>query len=105
MSLPFPADERIGGSTVAEVLRRACHATDPWGAHRAVFTAAGTLNREDWGLTRNVPLDGGGLLVSREIRIEIELEAVLQPCTAQRDLRRPRPEPAEPSANMQQTWS
>jgi polyisoprenoid-binding protein YceI len=55
------------------------HAADPWGGHRAVFTAAGTLNREDWGLTWNLPLDGGGLLVSREIRIEIELEAVLQP--------------------------
>jgi polyisoprenoid-binding protein YceI len=55
------------------------HAADPWGAHRAVFTAAGTFNREDWGLTWNMPLDGGGLLVSREIRIEIELEAVLQP--------------------------
>jgi len=44
-----------------------------------VFTAAGTLNREDWGLTWNLPLDGGGLLVSKEIRIEIDLEAVLQP--------------------------
>jgi polyisoprenoid-binding protein YceI len=55
------------------------HVADPWGGHRAVFTAAGTLDREDWGLTWNLPLDGGGLLVSREIRIEIELEAVLQP--------------------------
>ena len=54
-------------------------AADPWGGHRAVFTAAGTVNREDWGLTWNLPLPGGGLLVSKEIRIEIELEAVLQP--------------------------
>ena len=50
---------------------------DPWGGQRAVFTAAGTVNREDWGLTWNMPLDNGGLLVSREIRIEIETEAVL----------------------------
>ena len=55
------------------------YAADPWGGHRAVFTAAGTVDREDWGLTWNLPLDGGGLLVSREIRIEIELEAVLEP--------------------------
>ena len=55
------------------------YAADPWGGDRAVFTAAGTLNREDWGLTWNMPLNGGGLLVSTEIRIEIELEAVLQP--------------------------
>ena len=44
-----------------------------------MFTAVGTIDREDWGLTWNLPLDGGGLLVSKEIRIEIELEAVLQP--------------------------
>jgi polyisoprenoid-binding protein YceI len=55
------------------------YAADPWGGHRVVFTAAGTVDREDWGLTWNLPLDGGGLVVSREIRIEIELEAVLQP--------------------------
>ena len=54
------------------------YTADPWGGHRAVFTAAGTIDREDWGLTWNLPLDGGGLVVSREIRIEIELEAVLQ---------------------------
>jgi polyisoprenoid-binding protein YceI len=54
------------------------HAADPWGSHRAVFTASGTINREDWGLTWNMPIDGG-LLVSKEIRIEIDLEAVLQP--------------------------
>ncbi len=54
------------------------YTADPWGGHRAVFTAAGTIDREDWGLTWNLPLDGGGLVVSREIHIEIELEAVLQ---------------------------
>ena len=53
--------------------------TDPWGGQRAIFTAEGTLNREDWGLTWNMPLDGGGLLVSKDIRIEIQTEAVLQP--------------------------
>jgi len=59
------------------------HVADPWGSQRAVFTAEGTLNREDWGLTWNMPLDNGGLLVSREIRIEIEAEAVLQPTAPQ----------------------
>jgi polyisoprenoid-binding protein YceI len=55
------------------------YAADPWGGHRAVFTATGSLNREDWELTWNMPLDGGGLLVSKEIQIEINLEAVFQP--------------------------
>ncbi len=54
------------------------HATDPWGAERAVFSAAGTINREDWGLTWNMTLEAGGIVVSREIRIEIEVEAVLR---------------------------
>ena len=40
--------------------------------------ASGTLNREDWGLTWNLPVDSGGVQVSKDIRIEIELEAVLQ---------------------------
>jgi polyisoprenoid-binding protein YceI len=55
------------------------YTADPWGGHRAVFSAAGSIDREDWGLTWNLPLDGGGLVVSNQIRIEIELEAVLQP--------------------------
>ena len=55
------------------------YTADPWGGHRIVFTAAGIVNREDWGLTWNLPLDGGGLVVSKEIRIEVEFEAVLQP--------------------------
>jgi polyisoprenoid-binding protein YceI len=51
----------------------------PGGRPPGRFRANGTLDREDWGLSWNLPLDGGGLLVSREIRIEIDLEAVPQP--------------------------
>jgi polyisoprenoid-binding protein YceI len=50
--------------------------TDPWDAQRAVFSAATTINREDWGITWNMPLASGGLLVSKEIQLEIELETV-----------------------------
>ena len=49
---------------------------DPWGGDRIVFSASATIDREDWGVTWNMPLDAGGLLVSKEIRIEIELEAI-----------------------------
>lgn len=52
------------------------HARDPWGSDRAVFSAHATLNPEDWGLTWNMVLDSGGLVVSKEIRLEIEVEAV-----------------------------
>ena len=49
---------------------------DPWGGERAIFSASATLDREDWGITWNMPLAGGGLLVSKEIRVEVELETV-----------------------------
>ena len=49
---------------------------DPWGGERIVFSASGTIDRERWGVGWNMPLDSGGLLVSKEIRLELELEAV-----------------------------
>jgi polyisoprenoid-binding protein YceI len=49
---------------------------DPWGGERAVFSARAEVNREDWGLTWNQALEAGGILVSKTIRIEIELEAL-----------------------------
>ena len=49
---------------------------DPWGAPRSVFSAVGVLDREDWGLTWNMSLPGGGLLVGRDVRVEIEVETV-----------------------------
>ncbi|HKY13557.1 MAG TPA: YceI family protein [Microthrixaceae bacterium] len=51
---------------------------DPWGNSRAVFSATAKLNREDFGLTWNQALETGGVLVGKDITIEIEVEAVLQ---------------------------
>ncbi len=52
-------------------------ATDPWGGRRSIFSAFTEINREDWGLSWNVALEAGGLLVSKKIRIEIEVETIL----------------------------
>lgn len=52
------------------------YARDPWGNDRAVFDATTTINREDWGLTWNMVLDSGGLLVSKEITLELHIELV-----------------------------
>jgi polyisoprenoid-binding protein YceI len=52
--------------------------SDPWGNDRIVFSAAALINREDWGLTWNMLLDAGGWLVSKEIRLEIEVELIRQ---------------------------
>jgi len=54
------------------------YATDPWGGQRAVFSASGNLLREDWGVGWNMVLDSGGLLVSKEIRLELEIETLYQ---------------------------
>jgi polyisoprenoid-binding protein YceI len=54
------------------------HVTDPWGGERAIFSARAKVNREDFGITWNVALEAGGVLVSKEVQIEIELETVLQ---------------------------
>jgi len=51
---------------------------DPWGGERAAFTASTTIDRRDWKLMWNQALETGGILVSNEIRISIEAQAVLQ---------------------------
>lgn len=51
--------------------------TDPWGNQKAAFEASGTLDREKWGLVWNVALESGGVLVSKEFKIEIEAQAAL----------------------------
>ncbi len=51
---------------------------DPWGGDRGIFSARTTVNREDFDITWNVALEAGGLLVSKEIQIEIDLETVLR---------------------------
>ena len=48
---------------------------DPWGNPKAAFTASGEIDREDYGLTWNVALEGGGVLVSRKVKIEIQAQA------------------------------
>ena len=51
---------------------------DPWGGQRAFFSAETKINREDWGLTWNAALETGGWMVGKDLKISIEIEAVLQ---------------------------
>ena len=48
----------------------------PFGDERIAFTAATEVSREDWGLTWNVALETGGVLVSKNARLEISVQAV-----------------------------
>ena len=51
-------------------------AQDPWGNTKAGFSASTEIDREDFGLTWNQALETGGVLISKNIRIEIEVQAV-----------------------------
>ncbi len=50
--------------------------TDPWGGERAVFEASGRIDREDWGLTWNIVLEAGGVVVSKQIELEFHVELI-----------------------------
>ncbi|HVT78909.1 MAG TPA: YceI family protein, partial [Acidimicrobiales bacterium] len=52
--------------------------TDPWGGQRAVFSASTKINREEFGLTWNQALETGGVLVGKDVAIDLEVEAVRQ---------------------------
>ncbi len=49
---------------------------EAFGGTRAGFTATGALNRQDFGVSWSKALDNGGLVVSNEVKINIELEVV-----------------------------
>lgn len=51
------------------------------GDQRAGFTARTKINREDWGLTWNVAIEAGGVLVGKEIAIDLDVEAIQVPET------------------------
>jgi polyisoprenoid-binding protein YceI len=48
----------------------------PSGDSRIGFSAVTEVDREDWGLTWNVALEAGGVLVARTVRIELAVQAV-----------------------------
>jgi polyisoprenoid-binding protein YceI len=51
---------------------------DPRGNARIGASATAKLNRKDWGLTWNRALESGGVVVSEEVAITIDVEAVKQ---------------------------
>ena len=49
---------------------------DPWGNTRAGFTATAVINRRDFGVEWNAPLETGGVLVSDKVTIELDASVV-----------------------------
>ncbi|WP_119698087.1 YceI family protein [Microbacterium halotolerans] len=52
--------------------------TDPWGNYKVGATAKGKIDREEFGLTWNAALESGGVLVGKDIKITLDLQAALQ---------------------------
>ena len=75
--------EIVGDLTIKDITKPvtldvAFHGTEtnPWGKTIAAFTATAEVDREAWGLTWNVSLESGGLLVSKKIKLEIEAQLI-----------------------------
>lgn len=72
----------VGDLTIKDVTREVELAVeydglvrDPWGGEVIAFSAKTEINREDWGITWNAALEAGGVLVGKEVTIEISVEA------------------------------
>lgn len=71
-------DLTIRGTTREVVLaaEETGRGTDPWGQQKLGFTASTSIDRKDYGLTWNQALEAGGVLVSDEVKISIDGQAI-----------------------------
>lgn len=49
---------------------------DPWGGTRAGFSATTSINRKDFGIEFNVPMQGDKVLLGDKVDIQLEIQAV-----------------------------
>lgn len=77
--------EIVGNLTIKDVTREVTLeaelegvAVSPHGQEVIGFSASTQINREDFGLTYNQALEAGGVMISKDIKIEIEGEGVRQ---------------------------
>jgi len=78
--------EVVGDLTIHGVTREVAlevegpseEAKDPWGNMRIGATATAKLNREDFGLVWNAALETGGVLVGKEVKITLDIQAIRQ---------------------------
>jgi len=49
---------------------------DPWGNTKVGFTATGSINRSDFGLTWNQVLEAGGFAVGEKVKLTIDVQVV-----------------------------
>jgi polyisoprenoid-binding protein YceI len=59
-----------------EVETSPAEAKDPWGNLRSGASASTTIKRSDFGLTFNAPLETGGVMLSDELHIHLDIEMI-----------------------------
>jgi polyisoprenoid-binding protein YceI len=52
---------------------------DPWGLQRSAVSATTKINRQDFGVSWNKTLDSGGVVVSDDVRITLDVEIIIPP--------------------------
>ncbi|HVI48091.1 MAG TPA: YceI family protein [Chitinophaga sp.] len=62
---PVELEVLHGGTTV-----------DPWGQHKAGFTLKGRIHRADYGLRWNATTEAGGIVLSDEVKLNMEIQLV-----------------------------
>jgi polyisoprenoid-binding protein YceI len=75
--LKVTGDLTIHGTTkevVLDVEGPSVAIKDPWGNTRVALNATTKINRQEYGIKWNNKLDGGGLVVSDDVNITIDLE-------------------------------
>jgi polyisoprenoid-binding protein YceI len=77
-SLRVIGDLSIRGVTqeVSVTARETGRGTDPWGKERIGFTGEAKIDRREFGLKWNQALETGGVLVSDEVKITLDVQAV-----------------------------
>lgn len=62
---PVPLKLELGGAV-----------KDPYGFERIGFSASTEINRKDFGITTDIPMDGGGVVVGDKIKIDIDAQFI-----------------------------
>lgn len=80
--LRITGDLTIHGVTKQVVLDATTPKTpikDPWGLQRTAVAASTKINRQDFGVKWNKSMDGGGVVVSDEVNISLDVEMIVPP--------------------------
>ena len=79
-----PSEGKINGNLTIKGVTKAVSfhvefngtAKDPWGNEKVGFSVSGQVNRKDFGIEWNAPLETGGVLISEEVKLNAELQFV-----------------------------